>query len=50
MKNKSILLVEDDSLVKGSIVRDFKKTIDDPNIGLFQSIKLLHCTRQIILI
>jgi CheY-like chemotaxis protein len=36
MKNKSILLVEDDSLVKGSIVRDFKKTIDDPNIGLFQ--------------
>jgi CheY-like chemotaxis protein len=35
MKNKSILLVEDDELQKDSIVRDFKTQIDDPNIGLF---------------
>lgn len=36
MKNKSILLVEDDSLVKNSIIRDFKKTIDDEKIGMFK--------------
>lgn len=36
MKKKSILLVEDDELVRDSIVRDFKDPIDDPDIGLFK--------------
>jgi CheY-like chemotaxis protein len=36
MKNKYILLVEDDSLLIESIDRDFKNPIDDEKIGLFQ--------------